>query len=98
MRNWSKLIVSCAITGAIHVPTMSSHLPITPEEIADEAVAAAEAGASIVHIHVRDPETGKPVTDLDLFEEIAADISSRCDAIIQPTTGGAPTMAPEERV
>ena len=98
MRTWDKVIVSCAVTGAIHVPTMSPHLPITPEEIADEAVAAAEAGASIVHIHVRDPETGEPITDLELFEEVASDISNRCDAIIQPTTGGAPTMAPEDRV
>lgn len=98
MREYDKAIVSCAVTGAIHVPTMSPHLPVTPEEIAQDAIDAAEAGASIVHIHVRDPETGEPITDLDLFEEVARKINSECDAIIQPTTGGAPTMPPEERV
>ncbi len=98
MRQFDKAILTCAVTGAIHVPTMSPHLPTTPEEIATEAVAAAEAGASIVHVHVRDPETGEPVTDLDLFEEVAAYIDDECDVIVQPTTGGAPTMAPEERV
>lgn len=98
MRSIDSVIISCAVTGAIHVPTMSPHLPITPEEIAENAIKAAEAGASIVHVHVRDPETGEPVTDLDLFEEVAARIHEECDAIVQPTTGGAPTMAPEERV
>lgn len=98
MRQFNKAIVTCAVTGAIHVPTMSPHLPVTPEEIADEAIAAAEAGASIVHIHVRDPETGEPITDLDLFRKVAERVNAECDAIIQPTTGGAPTMDPEERV
>jgi uncharacterized protein (DUF849 family) len=91
-------IISCAVTGAIHVPTMSPHLPITPDEIAEEAIAAAGAGASIVHIHVRDPETGEPITDLDLFRQVATRIHEESDVVIQPTTGGAPTMAPEERV
>jgi len=98
MRSLDKAIVSCAVTGAIHVPTMSPHLPVTPDEIAEEAIAAAEAGASIVHIHVRDPETGEPVTDLDLFRDVAARIAEESDVIVQPTTGGAPTMAVEERV
>lgn len=98
MRSYNKAIVSCAVTGAIHVPTMSPHLPITPEDIAQEAIDAAEAGASIVHIHVRDPQTGEPMTDLDMFEDVATQIHEECDAIVQPTTGGAPTMAPEERV
>lgn len=98
MRQFDKTIIACAVTGAIHVPTMSPHLPTTPEEIAAEAVSAADAGASIVHIHVRDPETGEPITDLDLFERVASHIDDECDAIIQPTTGGAPTMPPEERV
>ncbi|WP_251330896.1 3-keto-5-aminohexanoate cleavage protein [Haloplanus pelagicus] len=98
MREFDKTIVSCAVTGAIHTPTMSPHLPITAREIADEAIAAAEAGASIVHVHVRDEETGEPVTDLDLFREVAERIAANCDAIVQPTTGGAPTMAPEERI
>jgi uncharacterized protein (DUF849 family) len=92
------VIISCAVTGAIHVPTMSPHLPITPEEIAEEAIAAAEAGASIVHVHVRDPETGEPITDLDLFRQVAIRIGEESDVVVQPTTGGAPTMAPEERV
>lgn len=91
-------IISCAVTGAINVPTMSPHLPVTPEEIAEEAIAAAEAGASIVHIHVRDPETGEPITDLGLFREVATRIHEATDVIIQPTTGGAPTMSPEKRV
>jgi len=98
MREFDKTIVSCAVTGAIHTPTMSPHLPITVEEIAAEAIAAAEAGASIVHVHVRDEETGEPITDLDLFREVAETIADGCDAVVQPTTGGAPTMAPEERI
>lgn len=91
-------IISCAVTGAIHVPTMSPHLPVTPEEIAEEAIATAEAGASIVHLHVRDPKTGEPITDLGLFRQVAERVHDESDVIIQPTTGGAPTMAPEERV
>lgn len=77
---------------------MSPHLPITPEEIASEAIAAAEAGASIVHIHVRDPETGEPSSDQALFREVAARVHDACDAIIQPTTGGGLGMTHEERV
>ncbi|MDY6817272.1 MAG: 3-keto-5-aminohexanoate cleavage protein [Halobacteriales archaeon] len=98
MRSFDKAIIACAVTGAIHVPTMSPHLPITPDEIAQEAIDAAEAGASIVHIHVRDPETGEPSSDLDLFREVAERIDAACDAIVQPTTGGAPTMSVEERI
>ncbi|MDR9380577.1 MAG: 3-keto-5-aminohexanoate cleavage protein [Natronomonas sp.] len=98
MRKLDKTIISCAVTGAIHTPTMSPHLPITAEEIAGEAIAAAEAGASIVHIHVRDEETGEPVTDLDLFQQVAETIQAECDAIIQPTTGGGPGMPVEERI
>jgi uncharacterized protein (DUF849 family) len=98
MRQFDKTIISCAVTGAIHTPTMSPHLPITAEQIASEAIAAAEAGASIVHLHVRDEETGEPITDLDLFREVAERVAAGCDAVVQPTTGGAPTMAPEERI
>lgn len=98
MRDFDKAIITCAVTGSIHVPTMSPHLPITPDEIANEAIAAAEAGASIVHIHVRNPETGEPVSDLELFHEVARQINKECDAIVQPTTGGAPTMSVEERI
>lgn len=98
MRSFNKTIITCAVTGAIHVPTMSPHLPITPQEIADEAIAAADAGASIIHLHVRDPETGKPVSDLDLFSQIAGRIRDKTEVIIQPTTGGAPTMDIEDRI
>ncbi|MFB6173148.1 MAG: 3-keto-5-aminohexanoate cleavage protein [Halobacteriales archaeon] len=98
MRQLDDVIVACAVTGAIHVPTMSPHLPITPGEIAEEAIAAAEAGASIVHIHVRDPETGEPTSDLDLFRTVAERIHAECDAIVQPTTGGGPGMSVEERI
>lgn len=98
MRHLDSAIISCAVTGAIHVPTMSPHLPVTPEEIAAECIAAREAGASIVHVHVRDPETGEPITDLDLFRAVAERVHTESDVIVQPTTGGAPTMAPEERV
>jgi uncharacterized protein (DUF849 family) len=98
MRDFDKTIISCAVTGAIHTPTMSPHLPITAEEIAQEAIDAAEAGASIVHIHVRDEETGEPITDLDLFRQVAETIQANCDAIIQPTTGGGHGMSVEERI
>jgi len=98
MREFDQMIVSCAVTGAIHTPTMSPHLPVTPEEIAEEAIAAAEAGASIVHVHVRDPETGEPVTDLELFRDVTERVHDACDVIIQPTTGGAPMQPPEERI
>lgn len=98
MRTLEKTIVSCAVTGAIHTPTMSPHLPVTPEEIADEAIGAAQAGASIVHIHVRDPDSGKPVNDWDLFRAVAERIADACDVIVQPTTGGAPMDPPEARV
>lgn len=98
MRQFDNVIIACAVTGAIHVPTMSPHLPITPEEIAEEAVEAAEAGASIVHIHVRDPETGEPSSDLGLFRAVAERVDAECDAIIQPTTGGGPGMTVEERI
>lgn len=92
------VIITCAVTGAIHTPTMSPHLPVTPEEIAEECIAAADAGASVVHVHVRDPDTGEPITDLDLFEEVASAVKAETDVVIQPTTGGAPTMTPEERI
>ncbi|QHS17013.1 3-keto-5-aminohexanoate cleavage protein [haloarchaeon 3A1-DGR] len=98
MRSFEKAIITCAVTGSIHVPTMSPHLPITPDEIVEEAVAAADAGASIVHVHVRDPETGEPSPDLELFREVATRIRERSDVIVQPTTGGGSNMTLEERV
>jgi uncharacterized protein (DUF849 family) len=93
-----KVIITCAVTGAIHTPTMSPHLPITPQEIADAAVGAAQAGAAIVHLHARDPVDGRPTQDPKYFREFAADIRRRCDVVINFTTGGAPTMSIEERL
>ena len=93
-----KVIVTCAITGGIHTPSMSPHLPVTPKQIEDEAVAAAEAGASIVHLHARDPETGKPSQEPALFRQFLPQIAERSDAIINITTGGAPNMLVEERL
>ena len=93
-----KIIITAAITGAVHTPTMSPHLPITPEQIADEAVGAAEAGAAMVHIHVRDPETGKPTSDLGLFRQVLSDIRDRSDVIVNTTTGGGLGMTVHERL
>jgi uncharacterized protein (DUF849 family) len=92
------VIISCAVTGAIHIPSMSPYLPITPEQIAQEAIAAAKAGASSVHLHARDPETGEPTMDLGLFQEFCQEVHRKSDVIICITTGGAPTMTPEERM
>jgi len=92
------VIITCAVTGAIHTPSMSPYLPITPKEIADAAVAAAEAGAAIVHLHARDPVDGRPTQDPKYFREFAPDIARRSDVVINFTTGGAPTMTIEERL
>ena len=93
-----KVIITCAVTGAIHTPTMSPYLPITPKEIADAAVGAWEAGAAIVHLHARDPKDGSPTQDPKYFRQFAPDIRSRSDVVINFTTGGAPTMGIEERL
>jgi uncharacterized protein (DUF849 family) len=92
-----RVFCSCAITGGMSVPGQSPAIPITAEQIIDSAVAAHGAGAAIVHIHVRDPETGRPVADLGLFKEVLAGIGERCAAIVQPTTGGGVGMTIEER-
>jgi len=92
------VVVTCAVTGAIHTPSLSPHLPTTPEEIASECIDAAEAGAAVVHVHVRDRETGEPVNDTELFREVATQVREESDVVIQPTTGGAPDSAPEERI
>jgi uncharacterized protein (DUF849 family) len=92
-----RVLCSCAITGGMSVPGQSPAIPVTPREIVDSAVAAHAAGAAIVHIHVREPETGRPVADLGLFEEVLAGIAERCDAIAQPTTGGGVGMTIDER-
>lgn len=93
-----KVMITCAVTGAIHTPSMSPHLPITAEEIADAAVGAAEAGAALVHVHARDPKTGKPDQSPEAFAPFLRVIKQRTDAVINITTGGAPTMTVEERL
>lgn len=92
-----KRIVTAAITGSIHTPTMTPYLPITPKQIADEAVRACEAGAAVAHVHVRDPENGRPSSSLDLFQEVIMEVKSRCDIVLCITTGGGPGMTVEER-
>jgi uncharacterized protein (DUF849 family)/tripartite-type tricarboxylate transporter receptor subunit TctC len=94
----SKIIVTCAVTGGIHTPSMSPYLPVTPEEIAREALAAADAGASIVHLHARKPENGQPSQDPALFREFLPEIARQSDVVINLTTGGAPNMLVEERL
>jgi uncharacterized protein (DUF849 family) len=93
----AKTIVSCAITGAVHLPSQTPHLPTTPAEIATAAIEAAEAGAAIVHLHARDPQTGAPSCDPDLFAQFVPEIAARSDAIINISTGGGLGMALEER-
>jgi uncharacterized protein (DUF849 family) len=91
------VFLSCAITGGMSVPGQSAAIPVTPEQIIDSAVDATAAGAAIVHIHVREPETGKPTADLGLFKEVLAGIGEGSDAIVQPTSGGGVGMTIEER-
>ena len=93
-----KVIITAAITGGIHTPTMSPYLPITPQQIADEAVGAYNAGAAVCHIHARDPETGKPTPDVNIIKEIIASIKKRCNIVICITTGGGLGMTVEQRV
>jgi uncharacterized protein (DUF849 family) len=91
------VVCSCAVTGGMSVPGQSAAIPVTPEQIVESAVAAHAAGAAIVHVHVRDPETGRPAADLGLFREVLAGIAERCDAIVQPTSGGGVGMTIDER-
>ncbi len=93
-----KVIITCAITGSIHTPSMSPHLPVTPEEIAEAAVGAAQAGAAIVHLHARNPEDGRPTQDPNVFLQFLPLIKDNSDVVINLTTGGAPTMTVEERL
>jgi uncharacterized protein (DUF849 family) len=94
----SKVIITCAITGAIHTPSMSPHLPVTPDQIAEAAIGAAEAGAAIVHLHARDPVTGKPDQSPEAFGRFLSRIKQASGAVINLTTGGAPYMTVQERV
>jgi uncharacterized protein (DUF849 family) len=93
-----KVIITCAVTGSIHTPSMSPHLPITPSEIADAAIGAAEAGAAIVHLHARNPRDGRPDQSPEAFAPFLKVIKQRASCVINITTGGAPTMTVEERV
>ena len=98
MKHADKIIITCAITGSIHTPTMSPHLPVTPDEIAREAVAAAEAGAAMLHLHARDPETGKPSPSPEVFKRFLPRIKQQTPAIINITTGGGLGMTLDERL
>jgi uncharacterized protein (DUF849 family) len=94
----SKVIISCAVTGATHVPTMSDHLPITPAQIRDQAIEAAEAGAAIIHLHARDPIDGRPTPSPEIFAQFVPAIAEATDAVINITTGGSTRMTLEERL
>jgi uncharacterized protein (DUF849 family) len=92
------VIITCAITGSLHTPSMSPYLPITPDEIVAESVAAAEAGASIIHLHARDPKDGRPSADPDLFMQFLPRIKQQTGAVLNITTGGAPGMSLDQRL
>jgi len=94
----SKIIITCAVTGGAHTPTMSSALPFTPAEIAEQSIAAAEAGAAILHLHARMPEDGKPTGDPEVYNQFLPVIKQRTDAIVNITTGGSATMPLVERL
>jgi uncharacterized protein (DUF849 family) len=94
----SKVIISCAVTGAVHTPSMSAHLPITPAEIAEQSIAAAQAGAAIIHLHARNPEDGRPTGSPDVFGQFLPAIRERTDTVINLTTGGSVTMTVQERL
>jgi uncharacterized protein (DUF849 family) len=93
-----KVIISCAITGSIHTPSMSPYLPITPEQIAEQAIGAAEAGAAILHLHARDPKDGRPTPDPEAFMQFLPRIKQATDAVVNITTGGGHGMSLEERL
>lgn len=92
-----RVVISCAITGGMTVPGQSESIPVTPKEIVDSAIGAHVAGAAIVHIHVREPETGRPSSELALFERVVEEVRARCGVIVQPTTGGGVGMTIDER-
>jgi uncharacterized protein (DUF849 family) len=97
-KNRRKTIITCAVTGSIHTPTMSPHLPLTPDEIARDSIAAAEAGAAIIHLHARDPIDGRPTPSPDVFMEFLPRIKQACDAVVNITTGGGHGMTLDERL
>ena len=94
----NKVIITCAVTGSIHTPSMSPHLPITAQEIADAAIGAAEAGAAVVHLHARNPQDGRPDQTPEAFAPFLKVIKQRSPVVVNITTGGSPTMSVEERV
>ena len=98
MQAKNKVIISCAVTGSVHTPSLSGALPYTPEDIAAQAIAAAEAGAAILHLHARDPHDGRPTGDPQVFARFLPVIHDRTDAVINLTTGGAIQMSPDERL
>ncbi len=93
-----KIIITCAITGSIHTPSMSPHLPVTPAQIAASAIEAAEAGASVLHLHARDPEDGRPSADIDVFRQFVTPIRQATDAVVNITTGGSSQMTIQQRL
>jgi 3,5-dioxohexanoate:acetyl-CoA acetone transferase len=94
----SKVVITCAVTGSIHTPTMSPHLPLTPDEVAKDAIAAAEAGAAILHLHARDPKDGRPTPNPDVFMQFLPRIKQATNAVVNITTGGGHGMSLEERL
>lgn len=98
MAKTKKTIITCAVTGSIHTPSMSPYLPITPQQIADESIAAAEAGASIIHLHARDPQDGRPTPASEVYRRFLPQIKQATDAVINLTTGGGHNMSVEERL
>ncbi|MCG7506004.1 3-keto-5-aminohexanoate cleavage protein [Mesorhizobium retamae] len=93
-----KVIITCAVTGSVHTPTMSPYLPVTPDQIAADAIAAAEAGASILHLHARNPENGRPTADPGVFMQFLPRIKQASDAVVNITTGGSSLMSIDERL
>ncbi|MFW7344033.1 3-keto-5-aminohexanoate cleavage protein [Pollutimonas sp. H1-120] len=98
MASKKKVIITCAVTGAIHTPSMSPHLPVSADEIAEAAIAAAQAGAAILHLHARDPKDGRPTQDPDFFRPFLGKIKAATDAVVNITTGGSPHMTVQERM
>ena len=98
MKRTDKVIITCAVTGSIHTPSMTPHLPITADQIAAEAIAAAEAGAAMVHLHARNPETGQPSQDPELFRQFLPRIKQSTDVIVNITTGGGLGMSLADRL
>lgn len=96
--NTNKVIISCALTGGVHTPTMSPYLPVTPDEIATQAIDAAKAGAAILHLHARDPRDGRPTPDAEVFMQFLPKIKAATDAVINLTTGGGMNMTVEDRL